>query len=401
MACGLCIPGCPTYRKTGSEADSPRGRVALMEGFLAGRLPATGRFFRHLDLCLTCRACERACPNHVAYGRLVDGVRERVFSAREESRSRRVMREFLLGQAIEKPARLGALAPLLRLYTKDGIRGLARRSGLLRLMGLADKEAQLPARIAAAPKPAIYPAQGKERGSVGLFLGCVARLLDGETLAASAFVLNRLGYTVHVPERQTCCGGLHQDLGLGADARRLAMENAEAFSGARVEAVVATASGCGARLADYRGDPATEAFAGRVRDICVFLLEAEGWASVPVAALPERVLVHDSCTLRNVLRGEQAAYRLLERIPEARIEALGGNDQCCGAAGSYFLREPQMARALRDDKIAAVRGHAARYLATSNVGCARFIASGLKTVAPTIEVAHPVTILARQMGFRC
>ena len=149
----------------------------------------------------------------------MDGVRDKTQALRAPGGARHALREFLLEQFIARPWRLEALVPAARRYAGSGLQALVRKSGWLRAAGLARLESQLPARLARAPRPGVYPASGAERGVVGLFLGCVARLLDGETLSAAVFVLNRLGYTVHVPARQTCCGGLYQDLGLGAGAQ--------------------------------------------------------------------------------------------------------------------------------------------------------------------------------------
>src|ERR1700720_3325664 len=69
--CGFCLSSCPTYRLLGDELDSPRGRIYLMKQLLEGA-PVTSSTQLHLDRCLTCRACETACPSGVKYGRLLD-----------------------------------------------------------------------------------------------------------------------------------------------------------------------------------------------------------------------------------------------------------------------------------------------------------------------------------------
>ena len=136
----------------------------------------------------------------------------------------------------------------------------------------------------------------------------------------------------------------------------------------------------------------------KVVDMSAFLLAAEGWDNVKLAPLPHKILVHEPCSLRNVLRGAAHPYSVLERIPGAVIEPLAGNAQCCGAAGTYFLDQPEMASILLRDKISALNVSGARYLATSNVGCAMHIASALREAGSAIEVVHPVTLIARQMG---
>jgi glycolate oxidase iron-sulfur subunit len=388
VACGLCLPHCPTYRKTLSEADSPRGRIMLMKGALEGALPVNERLAMHLDLCLTCRACEAVCPNHVAYGRLVDGVRGHILGQRERSFAQRAALNLLA-----RPASLRWLAAALRGYQNSGLQALMRRRGLLNILGLITLERELP-RLPPAPKFARhYAAAGKQRERVALFLGCIARETDAETLYAAIHVMTRLGYAVEVPPAQTCCGALHRHAGNVADAARLEERNRQAFAATGVSAILTTASGCGAPLQEAGGTHAP------VIDISAFLADADGWNDVAIAPLQEKILVHDPCSLRNVMRAAPGAYRLLERIPGARVEPLSGNGQCCGAAGTYFLSQPAMAAALLDDKMAALAHQDARYLATSNVGCAMHLAKGLRERGSRIEVVHPVTLLARQMGY--
>ena len=436
VACGLCLPHCPTYRVTQSEADSPRGRIALMSGVAGGRIPMNERFALHIDRCLTCRACESVCPNHVRFGQLIDETRAMMASSSiplggSTQASKSWFRRWVEREIIGKPARIDALRPLLRFYQRSGMQKLLRKSGLFGKTKLIFLETQLP-RIDkpyslpgqpnfAGSWQAVYPTTGQPRGEVGLFLGCVARLTDTATLNATIVVLNQLGYTVHVPPAQTCCGALHQHSGDKQTAAQLAHRNISAFDGLNLEAIISTASGCGVQLAEYStlpssprskesapeleagnacsgGTPASKRFSAKVMDISAFLAVAEGWDEIKLAPLTYKISVHEPCSLRNVLRGSASSYALLARIPGAQIAPLTGNDQCCGAAGTYFLDQPEMAKVLLHDKITAISASGARYLATSNVGCAMHLASALREAGSEIEVLHPVTLIARQMN---
>jgi glycolate oxidase iron-sulfur subunit len=389
VSCGLCLPHCPTYRKTLSEADSPRGRIALMQGVLERRIPANERFQAHIDLCLACRACENVCPNNVEYGRLINGVRGILEKSRRRSVLQRLGRLVLLDGVVTKPAMMRLVGGALRTW-----QAMAGKAGWLMRFGPVRIATRLPT---LRPQPvwkAVYPAAGKVRGEVGLFLGCVARVADVETLSASIFVLNRLGYTVHVPPRQGCCGAMHASLGEPEKVHVFEEQNLRAYTGVDMEAVISTATGCGTALKNYPQD-----FAGRVRDISEFLAEAGGWEEAGIAPLAEKVAMHEPCLMRNVLHCQDKPYDLLRRIPGATVVPLAGNDQCCGAAGTYFLTQPDMAASLLADKIEAVKASGARILVSSNTGCAMHLAAGLKAAGIEIEVVHPITLLARQMGF--
>ncbi|MDE2367057.1 MAG: (Fe-S)-binding protein [Betaproteobacteria bacterium] len=444
VACGLCLPHCPTYRIIQSEADSPRGRIALMSGVTNGRIPMNARFALHMDRCLTCRACEAVCPNNVRFGELIDKTRAMLEPSRHNIRNGEValkpwLRKFVERELIAKPERIDTLRPLLRFYQRTGLQKWMRKSGLLGKARLALLESQLPLvgkplRLPAGAGAAqswqrVYPSTGKQRGEVGLFLGCVARLTDVATINAAIAVLNRLGYTVHVPRGQTCCGALHQHGGELEAARKLARRNIRTFEELNLDAVISTASGCGAQLSEYFSVPAAQpsenrfpapwetgnaragdsmltdqagSFSAKVMDINAFLAMAGGWDAVRLKPLPHKIAVHEPCSLRNVLRGAAHPYKLLARIPEAQVVPLPGNNQCCGAAGTYFFDQPEMAQTLLHDKLTALNASGARYLATSNVGCAMHIGSALRkadsAAGTAIEVVHPVTLLARQMG---
>ncbi len=413
VACGLCLPVCPTYRLTQDEAESPRGRIALMRALTQSNLAPSAKLEQHLQHCLVCRACEKACPSYVPYGQLIDATRALTTahkpSAQTGGRSLRIL-DWLVGN----PARLFRAGKLLYYYQRLGLQRLLRASGLLRLMGLDKVDALLPTLPAPKRLQPLYPARDKRIGGVALFVGCIAQLADLRTHESAIRLLNALGYDVHIPEQQACCGALHWHAGEAEKAKGLMRRNLAAF-GNGAETVLTTASGCGALLREYGlhlgrcsrrdstsaipgvvADSAASAFGERVTDISEFLAGLD-WSRLSLRPLPRRIAVHDPCTLANVLRQEKAPYALLRRIPRAEIVPLPENTLCCGGAGVYPLTQPEMARQLRADKLRYLKSLKPDILATSNIGCALHLAAGVREAGLDIEVVHPVVLIERQV----
>lgn len=378
VACGLCLPACPTYRETGSEADSPRGRIQLINAVAQGKLAPTEKFVRHIDLCLSCRSCENVCPNGVRYGRLIDAARAFVAPASG-------ILHGMIFWILKRHRRIATTGRVLRLAQVSGIKKLA---GLLPKARAANQ--LLPV---IPPQPAwrdCYPAS-PAKGEVALFLGCASSIADPLTLQATIFVVNRLGYTVHVPAMQCCCGGIARQHGDAAASADMLERNARAFASLGKMPILSVASGCGMGLRDHLGT--------QVTDISAFLANAD-WQDAELSPLPATIHVHDACSLRNVMHQHRSVYELLKKIPQADIQPLPGNEQCCGGAGSYMLTQPEMAGKLQDDKIQACRSVGVRLLVTANIGCALHIAAGLRKEGMAIELIHPVQLLARQLGFQ-
>jgi glycolate oxidase iron-sulfur subunit len=249
------------------------------------------------------------------------------------------------------------------------------------------------------PRPRAWPAQcaaeGIRRGRVALFLGCLTRALDVDTVTAAIRLLTRFGYDVRIPEHQGCCGALHREAGDQRRANELQDGNRAAFSGLDVEAIITLASGCGASLTEP--PPGTGTLPAPIRDLHEFLAERPVPDGLMFAPLRQHILVQDPCSLRNVLRAEQAVYRLLERVPELRITPLPGNNVCCGGAGGYVLREPELAERLRAPKLDAIAELRPDFVVSANIGCALHVAAGLRRKRLAMPVVHPAVLLARQL----
>src|SRR4051794_15783101 len=128
--CGLCLDACPTFRQTGLETESPRGRIYLMTQWKRGGLEFKEEQVRHIDLCLGCRTCEAVCPSGVPYGRIIEAGRAEVARRRRPS-PKHAMARTALRQVVAEPKRLNAVGTMTRAAQAVGLTALSRSGGQL------------------------------------------------------------------------------------------------------------------------------------------------------------------------------------------------------------------------------------------------------------------------------
>jgi len=385
VLCGLCLPHCPTYRVTGDERRSPRGRIVLMRAVAWDGATPDAEWHEAIDTCVGCLGCETACPSGVPYGRLISGTRAAV--------------------AVDRPPPLRLRIGLSLLSRPRLVRWGSRLVGLVQRLGLLRRTGVLPARI-----PLRLPA--RRSGGVGeavLFTGCVMDAWQPQVHAAAVDVLGAAGVTVERSgDAAGCCGALHEHAGLMDDARVHARRVVAALSSeADDRPILVDSAGCGAALKHY-GDllttPEARAFAARVFDVQEWCA-AEPRVAALVASIPgpttgagERptVVVQDPCHLRHAQGCHGAVRDLL--APVADLVEMDDEGLCCGAGGAYQVLQPALAAAARDRKVAAVhraaRGEPGVTLASANPGCSAHLAADRSLGEAGIDVRHPMEVLA-------
>ncbi|MBI5365332.1 MAG: (Fe-S)-binding protein [Planctomycetes bacterium] len=384
--CGLCLNSCPTYRLTGAESSSPRGRIHLMRAVAEQELAPDAAFVDEMDFCLLCRNCESVCPSGVHFGAMMEHTRDALVKS-GRSKPRGLVR-FAFDHVLRKRW-------MLRLATRAG--------RTLQLMGTwriffthLGKHGRLLADVPDIPParerrrmPALTKAACDRRGAVAMLEGCVMPELYGRVNRAAASVLSRSGFDVQVPRDHVCCGSLHAHNGDLDGARALARSTIAAFEplvdehGAPAPVVVDSA-GCGAHMKEYAhlfasDDPwhgRAKAFSARVKDFSEFLaapLARDGLVralrtDAPGQALG-RVTYDDPCHLCHAQGVRKPPRELLDLVPGLERVELPYSEQCCGSAGIYSMLRPADSLAIFAPKVAALDETGARVLVTANPGC--------------------------------
>jgi len=392
--CGFCTATCPTYVLLGDELDSPRGRIYLIKDMLESGKAATEEVVTHVDRCLSCLSCMTTCPSGVDYMHLVDHARAHIEATYERPPADRLVRR-LLAAVLPYPARFRAavtaalvakpLAPLMR-----RIPGMARFAAMLELAPVG-----LP-RASGANQPQVFAAEGRRVGRVALLRGCAQSVLDPGINEAAIRLLNRKGVEVVIAEGEGCCGALTHHIGRSDDSHAFARQNVDAWTkvidAGGLDAIVVTTSGCGTTVKDYgfilRTDPAYAAKAAKVsalaKDITEYLETLD--LGAPKRMDRPTVAYHAACSLQHGQQVKLAPKALLAAAGYKVSEVAEGH-LCCGSAGTYNMLQPEIARRLRDRKVANIDATGADIVAAGNIGCLTQIGSGTsRPVVHTVEL---------------
>lgn len=394
VACALCLPHCPTYKLTGKETDSPRGRVWLMRGLAQGDLEVTDNLKNHLDRCTGCRACEAMCPSKVEYGKALN--LSLALTVHNQPAQTSLISNIVIWQK--------TIALLAKVYRGIGMQFMFRHSGLSGFSALSRWDSLLQSFIGPAQFKNFYPTKvNSSKKTLALFTGCLGKTVESNTIRAAITLLNHLGYDVNIPDGQACCGAMVLHEGRTNESERLQKTNIETF--AHAEVVLTCASSCSATLKDYGvskhrqvdlGQEA-ESFSGKVMDIIQFLEQKLDQQKPGFLPLNKTIAVHESCSLRNVLKSGESLYELVKKIPDATVLPLDGNELCCGGSGAYMFKQKALSMSLLNYKIAALKELKPDILVTTSMGCRLQLQSGLTMAGLATEVLHPVELLARQL----
>jgi glycolate oxidase iron-sulfur subunit len=366
---------CPTYKLTGDENNSPRGRLRLWSEEAAGRLAQDKWTDFYTDECVGCLACETACPAQVPYGELFEHTRHEYVAA-GRSKPSLVLR--FAAAAVSRPKWFNlALLP----------------ARLLRNLGLPLHRFLFKGRPALLQSTADYTRKLMQTHRptgprVAFLTGCLMEAAFREINFATVRVLIENNVQVVIPENQTCCGAFQEHTGM-AGVEPLRAQNRRAFLPLDVEAVVSNSSGCGYSLAKLLAPDRP------VRDVLGFLGEL-GPVRRERPGSKARLYIDLPCHL---VHGQKSAG-----IPQNVLDATGypwklapNAKDCCGSGGVYNIQKPDNARAILAGKSAFLNEAegAPVILGTSNHVCMMqwHSAGATGLVTRPYEVKHIIQLL--------
>ncbi|KZM51621.1 glycolate oxidase subunit GlcF [Labrenzia sp. OB1] len=402
--CGFCTATCPTFTLLGDELDSPRGRIYLIKDMLENDRPADEKIVKHIDRCLSCLACMTTCPSGVHYMHLVDHARAHIEKTYRRPASDRLLRS-VLAFVLPYPKRF-RLALIGAFFARPFAGALKALGGPMKKIGAMLELA--PARSPGRGEhegPGVFAAETPaSKGRVALLGGCAQPVLNPGINDATIRLLTRAGYEIVLPEGEVCCGALVHHMGKEEAALENARRNVDVWmrevETGGLDAILITASGCGTTIKDYghmlKDDANYALKAARVsalaKDVTEFLTGVD--LGAPAVAPELTIAYHSACSMQHGQKITRQPKDLLtaagfsvKDVPEGHL--------CCGSAGTYNILQPDIARRLRDRKVANIEKTRPDVIATGNIGCMTQI--GLGTGIP---ILHTVELLDWVYGGR-
>ncbi len=404
--CGFCLSTCPSYRVLGTEMDSPRGRVYLMDALNQGEVDLTPTVVSHFDSCLGCLACTTTCPSGVQYDKLIAAMRPQIERNHQRPLVERLYRQFIFG-LFPYPHRLRLLLIPLFVYQKLGLQKLVRKTGIVEKISphLAGMESNLPELSLSTFQdtlPELIPAQGTKRYRVGMILGCVQKLFFDRVNQATVRVLTANGCEVVIPPAQGCCAALPHHQGQEEQAKNLAREMIDRFAQTNVDAIIINAAGCGHTLKEYgellQNDPEycqkAINFSAKVKDVQEFLAEIELTTKLlPISTDKLTLVYQDACHLLHGQKISIQPRQLLKQIPNIELKEPLDAALCCGSAGVYNMLQPETANELGRQKVNNLVQTGATIIASANPGCTLQITKHLEMQGHQIRILHLIELL--------
>ncbi|MEU1101768.1 FAD-binding and (Fe-S)-binding domain-containing protein [Streptomyces tibetensis] len=318
---------CPSYRATGEENDSTRGRARMLQEMVRGEAISDGwrstEVKDALDLCLSCKACSSDCPVGVDMATYKAEFLHQHYKGRLRPRS-----HYSLGWLPRTSALAGYAARPINLLLRGPL-----GTFLARLGGVTTKR-RIPAFASRrALRKTLRAAKTTEPAKAVLFVDSFTRAFRPQVAGAASRVLADAGVPC-TPRDGLCCGLTWVSTGQLATARKIMGRTVAALDNGDDRPIIVAEPSCAAALKrdvpELLGSEAARRVADRVQTFTGALsdLADPGWTPPP---LPENVVLQTHCHEYATFKGRRPAD-LLRRLGVRTVDEAEG---CCGLAGNF------------------------------------------------------------------
>ncbi len=395
VKCGVCQAHCPAYREGRKEGDVARGKVALAASLLDGTLTLEERLQQDISMCLMCGSCVNKCPNKVPTPQIVGAIRREITDDKGLS---------FIGKSVATVLRSGALMKTLSrggaLLSPLVLKKVPRSSGLrLRFPSPLMKKRtlpKLPLRNLFDRVPE-YIKGDPDKPVLGFFAGCSITYVYPEIGLSMISLLQKMGYSIHTPRAQQCCGIPALSSGAGKVVEELAEANIKAFGRYGEERIITACASCNGGIGEYYATMEENdiGFTDKVIDFTVFLQEngiVEELAAMERWSAPHRVTYHDPCHLKTQgITKEPRA--LLRALPNVDFVEMDNASLCCGLGGTFSVYHYDCSKAIGAQKIPGLRQSGATLLATACPGCIMQLQDSINHAGLTVKAVHLLDLI--------
>lgn len=401
IRCASCLNVCPAFQLVGGHVYGhiyTGGIGTILTNFLNSEKDAQNP----QNLCLQCGKCAEVCPGKLDIPEMILEMRNRM----GEKEGLPFAQKFVLDVVSNRRV----FHSLLRVASKAQ-KPFTKGQPVIRhlpmfLSGLTEKKS-LPA-VAEIPFRDVFKTIKqdikKPKGKIALFAGCLLDFVYPKIAEGVISVLNEKGYQVVFPEGQSCCGAPATYMGDRKNARKCAIMNIEALEAEKADYVVSACPTCTHALKDsfkelLQDDPAllarAEELSRKTSDFSKLLADLGG-LTPGGDSLPLKVTYHDSCHLKRKMGVYAEPRKLLRSTSGVQLMEMNESDRCCGFAGSYSIKFPELSGPILERKLANIEAAGADVVAVDCPGCLMQISGGLDKQNSGIKVMHTAEILAQK-----
>ncbi|GAB1534542.1 (Fe-S)-binding protein [Geovibrio sp. ADMFC3] len=385
MKCGTCQSDCPLYRTDGRESSVARGKISLLQSVYEGRIEDAGRILKHLDQCLLCTRCLKACPSGVKTDEIFLKGREILRKIKKLPKWQKI----ILKTAMEKPELMAKMAPLMHMGLKFGSKKI--KEGIYRPMlpALGGRNVVEIKSEAFVKKYGGLNKADNELMRVVFYPGCAVNLIYTEWGISVVEVLKHFGVSVYVPETNICCGIPAASMGELEMYRNAVRANYDALAQyGDAQYIITCCPTCRYGLFEMGPKQTGTECPLTVMDILVFLEEV---LKVEIQTGEKgRSTIHFPCHYQDSKKALAEKFVLSHTETEyVKLE----NQSCCGFAGTFSIKYYERSKGFSVSKIDEMKEKKVNKVYTPCPGCAMQLADAAAGEGMDAEVTHPVTEL--------